>query len=364
MAINDEKLKKALLQGIISEEIYNKLVEFDTKDISQSETENTITSKNLRSNFETILLYVGSFVIFIGMYLFMEDIIGKTNFWIILLTSIIYLVIFWVSGEFLWKNNNKKAAGIFYIFSILSFGLCITVITKMTGFYPRFSELDTYSGDTLSLQRPALTVITLLSLTFAGLLMKVRTNIFSILPLIFGGYILYYINVISFAKTFIKSSELAESLICLIYSIVLVCLGLIYDKKTKKDHSLWLYSLGAIFIYFSIMIIVGEYVCEKWYSTIMFLLSGLFFYIALIIKRKMFLFLGLFGSITSFIIIEFERLSALKAPEMLTIFVMTVTGVLVLLLGLKLKKYLTKLEKFATKHLPNFIKNLLPKTED
>ena len=42
MAINDEKLKKALLQGIISEEIYNKLVEFDTKDISQSETENTI----------------------------------------------------------------------------------------------------------------------------------------------------------------------------------------------------------------------------------------------------------------------------------------------------------------------------------
>ena len=76
----------------------------------------------------------------------------------------------------------------------------------------------------------------------------------------------------------------------------------------------------------------------------------------------MFLFLGLFGSIASFIVIE--CLSALKAPEMLTIFIMTVIGVLVLLLGLKLKKYLTKLEKFATKHLPNFIKNLLPKTED
>ena len=78
----------------------------------------------------------------------------------------------------------------------------------------------------------------------------------------------------------------------------------------------------------------------------------------------MFLFLDLFGSIASFIVIEFERLSALKAPEMLTIFIMTVIGVLVLLLGLKLKKYLTKLEKFATKHLPNFIQNLLPKTED
>lgn len=51
----------------------------------------------------------------------------------------------------------------------------------------------------------------------------------------------------------------------------------------------------------------------------------------------MFLFLGLFGSIASFIVIEFERLSALKAPEMLTIFIMTVIGVLVLLLGLKLK---------------------------
>ncbi len=112
------------------------------------------------------------------------------------------------------------------------------------------------------------------------------------------------------------------------------------------------------------MIIFGEYECETWYSTMMFLLSGLFFYIALIIKRKMFLFLGLFGSIASFIVIEFERLSALKAPEMLAIFIMTVIGVLVLLLGLKLKKYLTKLEKFATKHLPNFIKNLLPKTED
>lgn len=158
-------------------------------------------------------------------------------------------------------------------------------------------------------------------------------------------------------KNFVK-------LICLIYLIVFVCLGFIYDKKQKKDHSLWLYSFGAISIYFSVVIIFGEYECETWYSTMMFLLSGLFFYIALIIKRKMFLFLGLFGNIASFIVIEFERLSALKAPEMLTIFIMTVIGVLVLLLGLKLKKYLTKLEKFATKHLPNFIKNLLPKTED
>lgn len=68
-------------------------------------------------------------------------------------------------------------------------------------------------------------------------------------------------------------------------------------QKTKKDHSLWLYSFGAISIYFSVVIIFGEYECETWYSTMMFLLSGLFFYIALIIKRKMFLFLGLLGSI-------------------------------------------------------------------
>ncbi len=364
MAFNDEKLKKALTQGVISEEIYNKLVEFDTNDLSQADNENAVTSKIFKGNFENILLYVGSLVIFIGMFMFMEDIIGKTNFWIILLTSIIYLGIFWFSGEFLWKNNNKKAAGIFYIFSILSFGFCITVITKMAGFYPSFSELDAYSGDTLNLQRPALSLISILSLAFAGLLMKVRTNIFSTVPLIFGGYILYYINVINFAKTFIKSTELAISTICLLYSIVLVCLGFIYDKKTKNDHSLWLYSLGAISIYFSAMIIFGEFEYDKWYSTIMFFFSGLFFYIALIIKRKMFLFLGLFGSIISFIVIEFERLLVIKAPEMLTVFVMTVTGVLVLLLGLKLKKYLTTLEDFAIKLLPKFIKNLLPKDEN
>jgi len=206
MAFNDKKLREALTQGVISEEIYNKLVEFDTKKLSQTDNENAVTSKKLKSNFETILLYVGSLVIFTGMALFMDEIIGKTNFWIILLTSIIYLVIFLFSGEFLWKNNNKKPAGIFYIFAILSFGLCITVITKMTGFYPRFSELDAYSsGDSLNLQRPALTLISTLSLIFAGFLMKFRTNIFSTLPLIFGGYILYYINVIGFAKTVIKT---------------------------------------------------------------------------------------------------------------------------------------------------------------
>ena len=32
MAFNDEKLKKALVQGIITEEIYNKLIEFDPDD--------------------------------------------------------------------------------------------------------------------------------------------------------------------------------------------------------------------------------------------------------------------------------------------------------------------------------------------
>lgn len=365
MAFNDEKLKKALTQGVISEEIYNKLVEFDTNDFSQADNENVVTSKIFKGNFENILLYVGSLVIFTGMSLFMEEIIGKTNFWIILLTSIIYLGIFWFSGEFLWKNNNKKFAGIFYIFAILSFGFCITVITKMAGFYPSFSELDAYSGDTLNLQRPALSLISILSLAFAGLLMKVRTNIFSTVPLIFGGYILYYINVINFAKTFIKSTELAISTIWLIFSIVAVCLGFIYDKKTKNDHSLWLYSLGAISIYFSVMIMLGEIdVSFLWYSVIMFIFSGLFFYIALIIKRKMFLFLGLFGSIASFIAIELERLLELDAPEMLTIFVMVITGVLVLLLGLKLKKYLTTLEDFAIKLLPKFIKNLLPKDEN
>lgn len=362
MAFNDKKLKEALAHGVISEETYNKLVEFDKNDISMEDSENTVTSKNLKSNFETILLYIGSLVIFIGMFMFMDDIIGKTNFWIILLTSIIYLAIFWFSGEFLWKKNNKKAAGIFYIFSILSFGLCITVVTKMTGFYPRFSELHTYSGGTLNAQRPALTLISILSLAFAGLLMKLRANIFSTLPLIFGGYILYYINVISFAKSVIKPTDMASTTIYLLYSIVLVCLGFIYDKKTKNDHSLWLYSIGAISIYFSVMIILDEYEFDKWYSTIMFFFSGLFFYFSLIIKRKMFLFLGLFGSIASFIVIEFERLSALNAPEMLTIFVMTITGVLILLLGLKLKKHLAKLEEFATNLLPKFIQKLLPKT--
>ena len=366
MAFNDEKLREALTQGVISEEIYNKLVEFDTNNLSQLDNENAVTSKKLKSNFETILLYVGSLVIFTGMALFMDEIIGKTNFWIILLTSIIYLVVFLFSGEFLWKNNNKKPAGIFYIFSILSLGLCITVITKMTGFYPRFSELDAYSGsgDTLNLQRPALTLISILSLAFAGFLMKFRANIFSTLPLIFGGYVLYYINVISFAKTIIKPTYLAISTICLLYSLVTVCLGVIYDKKSKIDHALWLYSLGAISIYFSVMIMLSKFdISLLWYSVIIFFFSGLFFIVALILKRKMFLFLGLFGSISSFIVIEQERLTALKAPEMLTIFVMIVTGVLVLLLGLKLKKYLTTLENFAIKLLPNFIKKHLPKTE-
>ena len=362
MAFNDEKLREALTQGVISEEIYNKLVEFDTNNLSQSDNENAITSKKLKSNLETTLIYAGSLVIFNGLALFMDEIIGKTNFWIILLTSIIYLVIFLFSGEFLWKNNNKKPAGIFYIFAILSFGLCITVTTKMTGFYPRFSELDAYSGDTLNLQRPALTLISTLSLIFAGFLMKFRANIFSTLPLIFGGYILYYINVISFAKTIIKPTYLAISTICLLYSLVIVCLGFIYDKKTKIDHALWLYSLGAISIYFSVMIMLSKFdISLLWYSVIIFFFSGLFFIVALIIKRKMFLFLGLFGSISSFIVIEKERLTALKAPEMLTIFVMIVTGVLVLLLGLKLKKYLTTLENFAIKLLPNFIKKHLPK---
>ena len=130
MTFNDEKLKKALEQGIITQDIYDKLIMFENDNKDFIDTEDSSKSKFFKINLESLLLYIASMIIFGGMSLLMWLIIDSTGYSTILITAIIYSAVFWFSGEYMWKNSNKIPAGIFYLFTILAFALCVTVITK------------------------------------------------------------------------------------------------------------------------------------------------------------------------------------------------------------------------------------------
>ncbi len=363
MAFNDEKLKKALAQGIITEEIYNKLIEFDPADNKVEAVDVSGMSRFSKLNTEGIMLYVGSFIIVIAMCFFMGQIVNKTSYITILLTSIAYLVAFLLSGEYMWKTQNKIPAGIFYLFSILSFAFCVVVVTKMTGFYPKFSELANLD-DFWGRQKSALTLITVLSLCFSGFLMKVRTNILSIIPLIAGGFFLC--NLYCITDKFFTDPLNQYSLLFLLFSILLIGVAVLIDKKTKIDHPLWLYSIGAVMLYLSILLFllnIDFTLSNSFliYFICMLVVSQFFFLFALILRRKMFLTLGLLGSVCWFVAIELYILSNAKMPPLFVTSIMIITGILILLLGLKLKNTMPELEAFTAKHLPEFIRNFVNK---
>ncbi len=364
MAFNDEKLKKALVQGIITEEIYNKLIEFDPDDNKVETADVSGMSRFSKLNAEGIMLYVGSFIIVIAMCFFMGQIVHKTSYITILLTSIAYFVAFLLSGEYMWKTQNKIPAGIFYLFSILSFAFCVVVVTKMTGFYPKFSELSIFVDSFWEKQKAALTLITVLSLCFSGFLMKVRTNILSIIPLIAGGFFLC--NLYCITDKFFNDPLNQYSLLLLLFSILLIGAAVLIDKKTKIDHPLWLYSIGAVMLYLSISLFLSniDFTLSNSfliYFICMLVVSQFFFLFALILRRKMFLTLGLLGSVCWFVAIELYILSNAKMPPLFVTSIMIITGILILLLGLKLKNTMPKLEDFTVKHLPKFIQNFINK---
>lgn len=356
MTFNDEKLKKALEQGIITQDIYDKLIMFENDNKDFIDTEDSSKSKFFKINLESLLLYIASMIIFGGMSLLMWLIIDSTGYSTILITAIIYSAVFWFSGEYMWKNSNKIPAGIFYLFTILAFALCVTVITKMTGFYPKFS-----SGASFELQKPALTLISILSLVFSGVLMRIRSNFFSTIPLLIGTFFLCNIHCESIFR-FTNGHTIALS----IYFLIVIVFAFLFDRKTKVDHSFWLYLTGVSGLYCSVATLFGEIIKDNniVFMVIMFVYSLFFFYSSLIFKRKIFLIIGMFGSLGFLVSIELWYLSEINASDYVIIAAMIMTGITILFCGLKYKKYMSSLEKFAVENLPAFIKNRIPKNED
>lgn len=321
MGINNKKLKLALQNGIITEEIYNNLIEFSNRKPEKKQSEQEAQEKVevldiFKNGFKKNIFYAFFLLIIAGMSILMFDIVDRTNYITILLLSLVYGLIFWFSGEFLWKRNHKILSGICYISTILVIGLITADITKMTGLYPHFSKPSTLNY--LFLSKLSLTLISAVSLGFAIYFHKIRQNFLSIIPVIGGIFAIFSPFVVNVASLFTHFVDVgfSNAVYWGAFAVALIILGKVYDTKLKYDYSFWFYTIGAILLYFS-----TQYIClislalDR--TAIVFgyamLLLFSFFYLVLnfVFKRKVFLIIGYLGSIIYSLSIEafvFDRI--------------------------------------------------------
>jgi len=336
-------LQLSVKNKIISENQKVELIQFFEEYDNETNSDSSVTK---------IMYYIGGFIMLCAMFSLMLHTIHNSTYFIILWLGLFYALIFIGTGEYLWKRKEKFPAGILYFLFITMFSLIILDFEKMIGFFPHFSDM--YKIDNYySLCRVPVLVLSGVGLWMTTFIQKYRkTDIFAI-PIIFFLYsifltILHYI----YNDSIFKSLYLASS--GLIFSIGLLVIGLIKDKITRVDYSKWMYFFSAIGIYLNLFIILDNY-NQEIVSNSFLGLSLLYCFIGLILQRKLFSIIGLIGIIKYIICLEFDIIDS-DNPILLTS-VILITGMLILLAGVWVNKYSTRIRNKFIRIITHIISN-------
>lgn len=302
-----------------------------------------------------VLYYIGGLLMLIAMIALMSHTVQNTTYALILGLGSIYAGVFFFVGEYLWKKNEKFPAGILYFLFITAFAFIVMDIEKMTGFFPHFSDMDKFSNYWDMCRFPIM-VLSILTIIANSILQKYRPLSLLAVPTIFCSYSIFMVII-----GWIYGCEYVTGKIRdnsnLIFSIGLIIVGFIKDRFTKVDYSKWMYFFGSIMFFFSVFFILN---CIKLWETelICFVLSFLYIGIGLIIQRKAFSIIGIFGVIEYFLYLEFKHI---EHSTTLLSSIVILTGLIVLYIGVLYSKNIDKIVNFVESILPPKIKTYLPR---
>lgn len=306
-----------------------------------------------------ILYYIGGFTMLGAMIVLMSHTIQHSSYAVILILGTIYAVLFFMLGEFLWKRNEKLPAEILYFLFITAIAFIITDIEKMTGFFPHFSDFNKFSNYYEMCRLPVLAVSGL-TIIVNTILQKFRNASLLAITTIVPSYFIYMV-----CAHYIFNNKIWDSIYwtnCdLLFSIMLVIIAFIKDKMTKADYSKWMYFIGAVGIFKTMMTIFNEYdstvVSIEIVQVKMFILCIIYFTFGIIIQRKPFTIIGILGIIEYIMFLEFHLIK--ENILLLTSSILT-TGLLILYAGVLYNKNSEKIIMLLEKMLPEKIRLYLP----
>ena len=144
----------------------------------------------------------------------------------------------------------------------------------------------------------------------------------------------------------------------MIFGFGLSIVGFIKDRLAKADYSKWMYFVGSAGFFMYTMFLLDDLNIGVWQDQLIcFILSLIYIFIGLMIQRKPFSIIGIFGVIEYIMYLEFEHIE--HNTTLLTSIVL-VTGLIILYAGVLYNKNVDKIRSFIESKLPEKLRQYLP----
>lgn len=307
------------------------------------------------SSFSKWMFYFGAMIVISAMTWLMGFNWDRFGGGGIFLVSIIYALLFTFLGAKLWKKEELRIPA----------GLLITIAVCMTplAIYGLETYLNIWPQDNPDNYRNFYHVVRSswifmeLGTIVAGLIaLKFFPFPFITAPIFFSAWFLT-IDIIPLI-TGKESTWQQKEWLSLCFGFVLMVISYLIDRKKIEDYAFWGYLFGTLTFWTSLSSLSwdkGELVFFTY-----FMINLLMMIFSILLKRKIFMICGAFGSFIYFGHLAYE----IFENSILFPFVLSFIGLSIIYLGVLYQKNIDWIERKMIQIVPAWVKSLLPFDHD
>lgn len=298
MKFDEKDLLLAQKEGIISADVFTKLIDFlsglqKDKQPKQASATSSESHTKVKFTLENFLYYFGAFVIIDTMGWYMANVYNTFGHAGMFVLSVIYFILFTVVGNFLWKKNKTTPGGLLYVCAVSIIPLAVWSFENMTGLMP--AKYDSYSGFHIWV-RSGYIFMELATILGGCIFLKFRKFPLLTLPIC---YALWYLSmdIVPLCLGSVQAPTWGmRNFSTVVFSLVMLGAAMKFDGKTKGDYSGWLYIFGSTMLWGAIISIIWQFNGFNEVNYLIFALFSLaYMFVSIIIKRKVFMVWGAIG---------------------------------------------------------------------
>lgn len=300
MNFDELDLLRAQKDGIISAETFNKLIQYLKKSSIQKtfgHNNNVMNNKNTSSKFtiENFLYYFGAFIIISTMGWYLGSIWDSFGHGGLFAVSILYFIIFTITGNFLWNKDKKTPGGLLYVCAVCVVPLIIWAFESLVGIMPK--DLSKYN-DFHILIRSGWILMEIATIFVGFMFLKYRKFPLLTLPICYSMWYLS-MDIVPFCLGQTTDPTWGmRNFATFVFAIIMLGYALKSDnnRNSSEDYSHWLYIFGATMLWGVIISILAQF---RWDNEFAYFLTAIFNFsymlISILIKRRVFMVWGAIG---------------------------------------------------------------------
>lgn len=299
-----------------------------------------------RSRFDlsNVLYYFGSAIVLAALGWFLAE--GWERFGTKGLLSIafIYMVLFALLGNKLWKNESTKVpGGLFIVLAVCMVPLVVYALELMSGIFLNIKDAE--------VRWIPMEVATIVA---GGLALIWYRFPFLTMPVFFALWMMTF-SLASLVSGWPAISDNQQLWISLYFGLFILLVAYVIDLKADVDYAFWGYLFGLCAFWISLTLL--EYFSDKVSLSYLLINVGLIF-LSVLLDRYVFIIFGTFGIFIylNFIFYDYFR------DSLLFPFMLSLIGIAVVFLGILYHRNHKKLQEGLFYYLPKSIHGFLPRS--